>query len=182
MRAVVEKHGSLTKDPGPPAIRVTIVAGPNDINIRLSDQGMFLVFLIMTVDLLILGGGIDISNVRSSADLFSFSHTRNASRMEVRRIGALRSASSRRKGLTATVQEQVEDVTALPDMTEEVVTPRLGIGLTMSNIYATCVTSFCIHVKSVTRNIEGTLVDLSILCLWTDGVCLHNTGTSTLVN
>ncbi|KAJ2922092.1 hypothetical protein H1R20_g15001, partial [Candolleomyces eurysporus] len=74
-----------------PPVRVTVVAGENDIGLRISDQGGGLV----------TSGSI----VTNPADLCSFSHIRNASRLETDRIGALRTASE--KGVWATVQEQV---------------------------------------------------------------------------
>ena len=43
--------------------------------------------------------------VNNPSDLFSFSHIRNASRLENSRLGALRTASE--EGLRATVDEQL---------------------------------------------------------------------------
>ena len=78
------------------------------------------------------------------SDLFSFSHVRNASRLEGSRIGALRTASE--EGLRATVQEQVLHWQKHPgrhasdreqDVSSTPLQSRIGIGLPMSNIYAT---------------------------------------------
>jgi len=111
------------------------VASSDNIHIRISDNG----------------GGLP---VRDFKDLYSFSHLRNATRLEDERIGALRSAgTSRGVGLFGfgTVAEQLarflpsdrrkpgvgkDEVPAEPTGT----TPgamRIGLGLPMSNIYAT---------------------------------------------
>lgn len=109
-----------------PPVRATIVAGENHVTIRISDQG----------------GGLIIPQIESPSDLFSFSHVRNASRLEDERLGALRTVSSSPKGVKATVDEQVnawqQDVENTPEQKVGVGPhPRLGIGLPMSNIYAT---------------------------------------------
>ncbi|KAJ6515867.1 branched-chain alpha-ketoacid dehydrogenase [Mycena sanguinolenta] len=117
-----------------PSIRVTIVAGANDVGIRISDQG----------------GGLFHTMVKTPSDLFSFSHLRNAARLQNSRIGALRTLSSSPLGMRATVDEQVDrwqqtlasgnhsnDFTD-PEMEAGVGPhPRIGIGLPMSNIFAT---------------------------------------------
>lgn len=88
--------------------------------------------------------------IRSPSDLFSFSHIRNASRLEQDSLGLLRTASASPAGMRATVDELVsrwkdeweqrEDGTPLkidPDLKSGVGPhPRLGIGLAMSNIFA----------------------------------------------
>ncbi|OBZ70446.1 [3-methyl-2-oxobutanoate dehydrogenase [lipoamide]] kinase, mitochondrial [Grifola frondosa] len=108
-----------------PPIRATVVAGENDVCIRISDQG----------------GGLLTPEIKSPSDLFSFSHVRNATRLADARLGALRSVSVR--GMTATVDEQV---TAWQRATNAENPqhgagigshPRIGIGLPMSNIFAT---------------------------------------------
>ncbi|KAI0081785.1 alpha-ketoacid dehydrogenase kinase [Panus rudis PR-1116 ss-1] len=117
-----------------PPIGATIVAGENHVMIRISDQG----------------GGLSIPQIKSPSDLFSFSHVRNATRLEDSRLGALRTASSRREGVKATVDEQIDSWQHLlkdgnsSDADELARTgggkaplPRIGIGLPMSNIYAT---------------------------------------------
>ncbi|KAJ7700124.1 branched-chain alpha-ketoacid dehydrogenase kinase [Mycena rosella] len=134
MRATTSYHrGASTIPP----IRATIVAGANDIGVRISDQG----------------GGLSDTLVKTPSDLFSFSHIRNAARLQNSRIGALRTVSSSPHGMRATVDEQVgqwqenlasgnypdaKDVDADPEMKAGVGPhPRIGIGLPMSNIFAT---------------------------------------------
>jgi hypothetical protein len=88
--------------------------------------------------------------VQTPSDLFSFSHIRNAARLQNSRIGALRTLSSSPHGMRATVDEQVGRWQTLPsgnhpdgDATDPEVEagvgphPRIGIGLPMSNIFAT---------------------------------------------
>ncbi|KAH9943427.1 alpha-ketoacid dehydrogenase kinase [Epithele typhae] len=106
-----------------PPIRATVVASDVDVCIRISDQG----------------GGLVSPNIKSPSDLFSFSHLRNASRLTDARLGALRTASSSDRGLTATVSEQIRGWYPKPtgDMHAATPHPRIGIGLPMSNIYAT---------------------------------------------
>ncbi|KAJ7276430.1 alpha-ketoacid dehydrogenase kinase [Mycena haematopus] len=118
-----------------PSIRATIVAGANDVGVRISDQG----------------GGLFHTMVKTPSDLFSFSHLRNAARLQNSRIGALRTLSSSPLGMRATVDEQVgrwqqtlasgnypnDDITD-PEIEAGVgLHPRIGIGLPMSNIFAT---------------------------------------------
>ncbi|KAF5389102.1 hypothetical protein D9757_004918 [Collybiopsis confluens] len=94
-----------------PVMRATIAAGDNAI-----------------VLIMLVGGGLLTlqDQVKHPSDLFSFSHTRNSSRMENSRLGSLRTASSYGRGIWATVNEQVENG-HMP----------MGIGLPMSNIFAT---------------------------------------------
>lgn len=90
------------------------------------------------------GGGLSSASIQSPSDLFSFSHVRNATRMNDDRLGALRTASSR--GVKATVAEQVGDEV---ERSQEGKDPereagialhqRIGLGLPMSNIFATWV-------------------------------------------
>ncbi|KAF9221992.1 alpha-ketoacid dehydrogenase kinase [Gyrodon lividus] len=127
MRATGFKHrGSATLPP----IYATIVAGENEVGVRISDQG----------------GGLSSASIQSASDLFSFSHTRNATRLDDNRLGALRTASSR--GVKATVAEQVggwqvnetERARGGKDPEREAgIAPhqRIGLGLPMSNIFAT---------------------------------------------
>ncbi|TFY70880.1 hypothetical protein EVG20_g2112 [Dentipellis fragilis] len=123
VQATVRLHGKVREMP---SIGVTIVAGENDIGVRISDQGMG----------------------NSPSDLFSFSHLRNASRMDDSRLGTLRSVSEDPKGMKATVEEQIARweqerrvlSTTVQDQESETSVgpyPRLGIGLPMCNIYAT---------------------------------------------
>ncbi|CAA7259766.1 unnamed protein product [Cyclocybe aegerita] len=114
-----------------PPVQVTIVAGDHDVGIRISDQG---------------GGLRDEYNrpVRAS-DIFSFSHVRNAGRLDDSRLGALRNASKSDQGVRGTVGEQVgrwqkangDDGDDLSINPVEVLHPRIGIGLPMSYIFAT---------------------------------------------
>jgi hypothetical protein len=90
------------------------------------------------------------SQIRLPSDLFSFSHVRNASRLEKDNLSPLRTASASSTGMRATVEELVsrwqdewrrgEDGTPLkkdPEPKSDVGRhPRLGIGLAMSNIFA----------------------------------------------
>ncbi|KAF8591407.1 alpha-ketoacid dehydrogenase kinase [Ramaria rubella] len=113
-----------------PTIRATIVQGPDDVSIRISDQG----------------GGLSMNpHVQTPSDLFSFSHIRNAGRLEDVRLGALRNAISNPKGIKGTVGEQVSETNSIPsDVSQEVQErvqssdspPHIGIGLPLSNIYA----------------------------------------------
>lgn len=91
-------------------------------------------------------------HISQPSDLFSFSHLRNATRLDDARLGALRTASSSTRGMKATVDEQVntwrrsafsggaQSPAAGPERLVGV-TPytRFGIGLPMSNIFATFV-------------------------------------------
>jgi len=97
-----------------------------------------------------LGGGLLNPQIRSPSDLFSFSHVRNASRLEQDNLGLLRTASASPAGMRATVEELVSrwkdewrqhgSGTPLkndPELRSGVGPhPRLGIGLAMSNIFA----------------------------------------------
>ncbi|KAG6378954.1 hypothetical protein JVT61DRAFT_13240 [Boletus reticuloceps] len=88
------------------------------------------------------GGGLSSAFIQSPSDLFSFSHVRNATRMDDDRLGALRTASSR--GVRATVAEQVGEETERstegknPESQAGIAShQRIGLGLPMSNIFAT---------------------------------------------
>jgi len=124
LRATRLKHTSLHHLP---PIRATVVAGENEVTIRISDQG----------------GGLLTPEINNPMDLFSFSHLRNPARMDNRRLGALRTISSSQTGMVATVEEQVKRWETEADredpQQEAGVTPhpRIGIGLPMSNIFAT---------------------------------------------
>jgi hypothetical protein len=121
MLATVQKYHDT---PTLPPIRATIVAGNNDVAIRISDQG----------------GGLLIPQIKSPSALFSFSHVRNATRMENSRLGALRTVSSRPRGVMATVEEQTQPQSKGPEKgVEQAAHPKIGIGLPMSNIFATYV-------------------------------------------
>ncbi|KAM5540525.1 hypothetical protein V8D89_005983 [Ganoderma adspersum] len=121
-RATRLKHP--TADVLPP-VRATVVASDNNVCVRISDQG----------------GGLLSPEIKTPSDLFSFSHVRNAARLEDARLGALRTVSSSTRGMTATVSEQVGGLQ--PDAHGEIPSdyaspnPTIGMGLPMSNIYAT---------------------------------------------
>ncbi|EMD40722.1 hypothetical protein CERSUDRAFT_111301 [Gelatoporia subvermispora B] len=123
-RATRLKHPDATVLP---PIHATVVSGENDICIRFSDQG----------------GGLLSSEIKSPLDLFSFSHIRNATRLHDSRLGALRTISTSSRGMTATVDEQLKlwqqgSDCADPEQEAGVLPhPRIGIGLPMSNIFAT---------------------------------------------
>ncbi|KAF8314766.1 alpha-ketoacid dehydrogenase kinase N-terminal domain-containing protein [Clavulina sp. PMI_390] len=120
-------------------IRATIVASPNDVHLRISDNG----------------GGLP---VRDARDLFSFSHFRNSTRLEQDRIGALRTAGSTQGTALfgfGTVAEQLARFlpndnpadaaeSGFPNPASSTVgngnprqPARIGLGLPMSNIYTT---------------------------------------------
>ncbi|KZS97677.1 alpha-ketoacid dehydrogenase kinase N-terminal domain-containing protein [Sistotremastrum niveocremeum HHB9708] len=116
MKATATRHRSQGGTGAVPVVRATIVAGPNEVNLRISDQG----------------GGILSPYITSTSDLFSFSHVRNAARMEVDRLGALRLVSASQHGLSATVGEQVGE----RDTEKKIAPMGMGIGLPMSRIFA----------------------------------------------
>ncbi|KAF8759889.1 P-loop containing nucleoside triphosphate hydrolase protein [Rhizoctonia solani] len=80
-------------------------------------------------------GGLRSSSSQTAHDMFSFSHVRNATRLHDERLGALRHLSSSGRGLRATVDEQIarwnESANNRP------LVGRMGLGLPLSNIYAT---------------------------------------------
>jgi len=154
MRATLLAHQN---SPSLPPIRATIAAGQNDVGIRISDQG---------------GGLFTAENqIKEPSDLFSFSHLRNATRMEHSRIGALRNASTSEQGVRATIAEQVHrwnDLKSSETANSEggtEVQPRIGIGLPMSNIFATY---FGGSLKLVTLDGWGTDVYLRLPKLGTN--------------
>ena len=93
------------------------------------------------------GGGLEDAGVAVPSDLLSFSHLKNTSRLETSRIGALKTISTSPQGMTGTVAEQVTAWKEHSGERSTVATPeesagvglhtRLGIGLPMSNIFAT---------------------------------------------
>ncbi|KAL5636944.1 hypothetical protein ACGC1H_000800 [Rhizoctonia solani] len=103
----------------PAPIRATIVAGPDIMNVRISDQG----------------GGLRSSSSQTAHDMFSFSHVRNATRLHDERLGALRHLSSSGRGLRATVDEQIARWNEAAD--NRPLVGRMGLGLPLSNIYST---------------------------------------------
>ena len=89
--------------------------------------------------------------IKSPSDLLSFSHVRNAMRLDNARLEGLRTVSSSPDGMRATVDEQVgswkdtdpvsspQELHSNPPEKKGFVEsrPRIGIGLPMSNIFAT---------------------------------------------
>lgn len=75
------------------------------------------------------------------SDLYSFSHHRNTTRLDIERIGALQHLSQRKGGLWGTVHERLlprKQQSAAEEATEQEDVPqRIGMGLPLSNIYAT---------------------------------------------
>lgn len=108
---------------------------------------MFLSILLLPISHFAIGGGLSHAEtlISTPSDLFSFSHVRNATRLEDSRIGALRSASQSQEGLRATIAEQLgswekarkQEIVYSPTSPSQVLHPRIGIGLPMSNIFAT---------------------------------------------
>ncbi|PBL02587.1 alpha-ketoacid dehydrogenase kinase [Armillaria gallica] len=120
------RHKHASSDSLPP-INVTVAEGTDDVGIRVSDQG---------------GGGLSNNScpVKSPEDLFSFSHVRNATRLDDERLVALRTVSSSQEGLLATVREQVarwQQDGETDNIALQGSHPKIGIGLPMSNIFAT---------------------------------------------
>ncbi|KZO94841.1 alpha-ketoacid dehydrogenase kinase [Calocera viscosa TUFC12733] len=120
---------TAAEPPELPPIQVTLVNSPTDVHIRISDQG----------------GGLTSPDIKSPSDLYSFSHLRNKARLASDRLAALKQAASRRKGMMATVKEQLSPSSGNGpagdgegEAAEEEVASRthLGIGLPMSKIYA----------------------------------------------
>ncbi|KIM25189.1 hypothetical protein M408DRAFT_331297 [Serendipita vermifera MAFF 305830] len=121
-----QMHSNPETVPG--VIRATISSDEDDVYVRISDQG----------------GGLMLQESQTPSDLFSFSHHRNNTRLNDDRLGALQHFSRRKGGLRGTVDETI----ANPGLTSqrldsaevisEIVAPRqMGIGLPLSNIYAT---------------------------------------------
>ncbi|KAF8529037.1 branched-chain alpha-ketoacid dehydrogenase [Hysterangium stoloniferum] len=125
LRFTIKHNKELHKPPG--SIKATIVASPDDVSIRITDEG----------------GGLSANPyVQAPSDLFSFSHLRNAGRLEDVRLIALRDAISNSRGIKGTVGEQVAKlpVDVSSELRERVGStenlPHIGIGLPMSNVFA----------------------------------------------
>lgn len=111
----------------------------------------------------VAGGGLLNPYIERPSDLFSFSHVRNASRMDDSRLGALRTVSSNPRGVMATVAEQVgswreqrQDEKGIQPYSKSsghnfglAAHPRIGIGLPMSNIFATYVHFHLLYSHSI---------------------------------
>lgn len=83
------------------------------------------------------GGGVT-PEINTTADLFSFSHLRNSSRLAKERLEALRNASMRERGMTGTIKEQLPIPTAPSEESSNApLVERIGLGLPLSNIFAT---------------------------------------------
>lgn len=148
MRATYVKYQN---EASRPPIQVTIVDGENDVMIRISDHGAYVTLKLKLILYIfyLSGGGLrnPRNQVSKPSDLFSFSHVRNATRLEDSRLGALRTVSSSEHGLRATVDEQIgnwqkertQDLAPATVTVEQILQPSIGIGLPMSYIYATYV-------------------------------------------
>ena len=111
-------------------------------------------------------------HITSPSDLFSFSHNRNTMRLDTDRIGALKSISSSPKGMRATVDEQIDAWKAKSKHKDDPERragvgkhTRLGIGLPMSNIFATYVlfpTVLSDHDSEFPRYFGGSLELVSL--------------------
>jgi pyruvate dehydrogenase kinase 2/3/4 len=129
-----------------PPIRVTVVENSSDVLIRVSDQGKHYVAIGLECRSSgSIGGGLDTAAIGSPSNLFSFSHLRNSSRMDLSRLDTLRSvseASSRRRPEMwfRETPPSSEDVESEASAGTHV---RMGIGLPLSNIFATCVLVIC---------------------------------------
>lgn len=109
----------------PGTIRATISSDDDEVYVRISDQG----------------GGLMLLASQIPSDLYSFSHHRNTTRLDIERIGALQHLSQRKGGLWGTVHERLlprKQQSAAEEATEQEDVPqRIGMGLPLSNIYAT---------------------------------------------
>jgi pyruvate dehydrogenase kinase 2/3/4 len=90
------------------------------------------------------GGGLMLQESQTPSDLYSFSHLRNNTRLDEDRIGALQHFSQRKGGLRGTVDETItlaqssaEREAPCESLDETPVPRQMGIGLPLSNIYAT---------------------------------------------
>ncbi|KAG8849069.1 hypothetical protein FRB91_010277 [Serendipita sp. 411] len=109
----------------PGVIRATISSDEDDVYIRISDQG----------------GGLMLTETQTPADLYSFSHHRNTTRMRDDRLVALQHFSQRKGGLWGKVQERIatpgsEDQVNEDSKDEDKPQP-MGMGLPLSNIHVT---------------------------------------------
>jgi pyruvate dehydrogenase kinase 2/3/4 len=145
MRATLMKH---RHSPRLPPIQVTIVAGDDDVGIRISDQGSQALCNQLLGRSITAGGGFLSPQIKTPSDLLSFSHVCNAARLDDSRLHGLRLVSSSPSGMKATVDEQIgkksDDISQSPALhsnkpgtSTAVPGPEIGIGLPMSNIFAT---------------------------------------------
>jgi pyruvate dehydrogenase kinase 2/3/4 len=84
------------------------------------------------------GGGLDTSETGPPSNLFSFSHSRNTSRLDRARLHALRDATASSIGSKRAPELWFPVSDENPETGAGVAThPRMGIGLPLSNIFAT---------------------------------------------
>ncbi|KAG8747533.1 hypothetical protein FRC10_000669 [Ceratobasidium sp. 414] len=150
MRHTVLRSGGVGE---PTPIRATIVAGPDIMNVRISDQG----------------GGLRPSAQAPHDDMFSFSHARNATRLHDERLGALRHLSSSGRGLRATVDEQLDRWNANQGSGAPPLVGRMGLGLPLSNVYATYFGTCSFVDKIGTLRLSLGKADRLISSAWTGG-------------
>lgn len=151
----------MKSDPGgvPGVIAATIAADEDSVNVRISDQGQLINFQSdeptatpNITSLNTLGGGLLLPENQHPSNLFSFSHLRNATRMNEDRLSALDQMT--RYGFPITVddhmklwkagqQQQLEQQRnqspsqdANPSSQEQKDVNRMGLGLPLSYIYA----------------------------------------------
>lgn len=116
-------------DKVPGVIRATISSDKDDVYLRISDQG----------------GGLMLNERQTPSDLYSFSHHRNITRLDDARLVALQHVSRRKGGMMGKVSEKISarnSNTRAQEEQEEVAEQeeepqRMGMGLPLSNIYAT---------------------------------------------
>lgn len=138
----------------PGVITATIAADENSVNVRISDQGQLIHFqsdgpaaIPNVTSIYTLGGGLLLPEHPSN--LFSFSHLRNAARMNEDRLSALHRVTARGFPITvvdqmtrwrAGQQQQLEQKNhsqgANASSEKEEGVNRMGLGLPLSNIYA----------------------------------------------
>jgi len=113
----------------PGVITATIAADEHSVNVRISDQG----------------GGLLLPENQHPSNLFSFSHLRNATRMNEDRLSALHRMTAHGFPITvadqitrwkAGQQQQLQNSQGAVASSEEEGVNRMGLGLPLSNIYA----------------------------------------------
>jgi len=137
----------------PGVITATIAADENNVNVRISDQGRP-IYLNLTNPrqsiTSLLGGGLVLPENQHPSNLFSFSHLRNAARMNEDRLSALHRMTA--DGFPITIadqmtrwkagqQQQLEQQRSQShganwSNKEENGMNRMGLGLPLGNIYA----------------------------------------------
>lgn len=125
------------------------------------------------------------SDIQTPTDLFSFSHTRNATRMESSRLQSLRDVVEKEGGIHATIEEQVQRWQRHAEVKREEssknarqdIHPRIGLGLPMSNVFARY---FGGELELVSLDGWGTDVYLRLPKLVRVGRALHSTAFNVL--